>query len=1787
MKMIGIVMSLNHTNWLANTLVLALVCIGFLLISGEASAVDDYDHKMTFTPDTQNGDPEELVQFSISIENTGDKDDTYDMSVTNSTIPTGYTAYIIPTEISVDDGDTGTVTLFVKIANRTVGTADAGDTAQISFKSKSQHTEDGCDPCGKTKTQTAGVIINTVYGTTITAIDGEKTVNPNENVKFQMSVKNTGGNDEDSVTISFSGNGVDQWDITPQPSTLTIDIDELAYFNLSVTPDIEAIAGLKSISIIATSGDGSTKSSTSITVKVNQLPALQVDKVGTSSKDVEASKRVYYSFDVTNKGNAVDTFNLAVDTSSMPTGWDASLDQDKISNLGVDENITLTDVLVVKAPEDAAADVEISIIVTISSDYNSSVNSTYTSRTTVLQNFEPKISIIGEDTMSVEPEGQVNFTIMITNDGNGDDDIALSLGGNSSWGQLGGSSFNLEAGTNDTTTLRVTPPKDTEATNGYILIVRATSEDGETTNSRNIYINVQQVYEVSVQVSGDSSKKGDPGDELNYQILVKNKGNGDDTFTLSLEGEKAVWGSILDEVELTSGESTTVNLTVNIDDDATVGDNDIIVRGSSEDNPGVNDTGTVKVTVNKQFKVDVIVSSMSGDPGSTITYAVRIQNEGTGDDTFSVSIDDYPEGWSVDPVSFQVEDVPAGGEEIVNLSVSIRSGENNKAFTINLTASSDEARKENPPKYVNTTVSIITIVNQEYWIEFDLDNPGDINVDATVGIPTSVSFDVVNKGTGDDVVALSVTAPDGWTSVSFSSNYVSVSEGSQESVSLFITVPEDTADQVYDIVVKGISDCETCDEVGAKSNYELTFKVDVTLARGVEINADVVSISKLPGTTANFTVDIKNIGDGADTMIVSILDDDLTWASLNRTQVSLDKERTGSVTVSITLPVYDLDNLTNLERTALQGTDYEISIKVKSEGDLSESANVGLTIVIGQIYGAKIEVIGNIQITSYPSTETDSDERTEKFTFKLTNTGNKQDTITDNIIATQYPDEWVVELYQASTCSSTFSGSVGAGQSKYVYLCATPDQDSDVGNYTILTEFSPNSGTEPAETVSVILEVASPRRELAATAIDTIQEIYPEYEGTISQNSVKFKVKLDNTGSNIDTYIPEVESNLEEDWTVTFWQDSGKTQSWSSSGVAIDDGELDDLWVFVEVADDADEGNETIEISISDEEGDPSARAEVMLTVWIQRPELSVKTSAIQLEIEGAVGNATTVKEEDTVVILVDVENSGTADADDVRVEVFYYPKKSPTTQMDIDDLVIAGFVFDEANNRYIYTLYDKEANINSGSSKTIASDDWIIQGGEWYVEVRADYDKDDSNGKILEPNENNNDARYSELLRVKPDLGIDSMRLGESKYAGENAQTPNIGDTVSFVVTITNTGAADVRDARLYIRADTDAESGVILTERSGKNYMKFDIDAGETTDVRFRWQASEEVWSGFIAEVNPVCDDYDIQSFDCELEGDGFASETDRMFDELNRYTNNEYPTTGVFEQSDSEVLFEILPDFKIKKVVMDPRDPEVEDNVEITVTLENIGNADWDIMSGNLQIVFEDGVSSEITTSIGESINKDDSIEIKFTWTVPDEDKDTLFLTFTVDTGSGNFEIKQCDNCDDTNSGDGKDNDEHTVEIPVVLSAVLGEIEFITTLTERDLIRGVPLIIPVVGLIALVALSIPLLMYRRRSGRKKSRRDDDDEDESEEGDEDQAPAPPSKIAVAIKSTIDGKTANVKVPSNMPVNKLLQNCVGKFPLPHANFAVMLNGVAVDINLSLEDAGLTDGCQVDLVPLE
>ncbi len=1902
-------MSLNQTNWLAIALTFVMAGLFFVLISGGAEAVD-YKHQISLSPSTQEGEPEETLTYTVTIENQGTNDDTYNLGIA-STVPTGWSMYVLPAQISINDDTTGTVTLYVEIGNRT--NAAGGVTKQLSVY---------CQSAGESsnnETTAGSAKVKKVYGTSLSSSTTEISVDPNSAATFSITVTNDKGNTEDTITFSQTSTGTDDWSFT-LPGSISLDADESSTVSFSITPDIEALAGLKSINFFANSEDDETAYSISVTVRVNQLPALEVTKVGSSAQDIEAGKRVYYSFLVTNKGNAVDSFDITVITDGIPDGWEASLDNDEISSLGVDQSINLTDVLVVKAPTDAAADVVATIQIKVSSQENSSVSKTFTSRSTVLQKYDPKITIVGGDTQSANPDTEVTYNLKIENQGNGEDEISLSLtGSNSTWGTLGESSFTLAAGANTTTTLRVTAPEDTTAQNGYKITIKATSEDATTTKNRDVFLNVNQVYEVSVSVSGDTTKSGDPGDTLSYSITVKNKGNSDDTIALSLEGEMSSWGSIVEDVDLEQGQSTTVNLTVNIDEDAVVGDNVITVNGSSDDSALAYDTSSVTVSVNKQYKVDVIVSSQSGDPGSELTYPMRVQNKGTGTDSFKLLIDDYPSNWIVQLESEYVEEVAAGGEKTVNVTITIPSGEQNQAFTTNITASSLGAADENPPKWVNTTVGVTTIVNQEYWIDLSVESS---TIDAIIGTPVTVTITVDNLGTGDDIVALSSTAPDGWTGLEFNTSFLNVVESSSGLVGLSITVPEGTNKGDYVVNVSGVSNCDTCAN-GTKSQDSLTLTIKVELSRGVELNADVTAIEKTPGSSAVFSVDVKNTGDGSDTILMSILDDDLLWATVDPASVVLAKDETASVTVTVALPEYDIDNMTTQERAALEGNQYEIRIKAKSSGDLSISETVNLDTNIGQIYGASLTVVGSDTVVTYPSTEDSANDRREKFTLKLINTGNRNDNVNVETVATSYPDEWTVSIFTSASCSSgSFTGSIGAGESKYLYLCITPDIDSDANNYTIITEASAGGGAEPAvqasttldvrepirsvtlevangeeevtlspevgneekntarfkitvtntgshddkftaeldnvlgtgwdsdfftknsgnpgsssdkwsssgqeleagqskslwfiaevdadevdegnytmsitlrnveeetqSTTSVIINIAAPKRDLEATAIDEYQEIYPDYGGTSAQNSVKFKVKLDNTGTNPDIFIPEIVSTLDDDWAVTFWQDSSKTQAWSTtSGFSIDDGELDDLWVFVEVADTADEGNYTIQISVRDEEDDTNAREDITLTVVVQRPELIITQADIALEIDGVVGNASQVQDGDTVVILVDVQNMGSADADDVRIEIYFYPKQAPTDNEVATNEDWIGFEFDEGENTWIYSLYDKTTNIKSKSQKSIASDDWLIKGGEWYVEVRADYDDDDDSGKILEPNENNNDARYSELLRVKPDLVIDAMRI-DSKYAGNPASNvPNIDDIVTFTVTVSNTGAADVDGARLYITADS-SEDNEVLKDRTNKDYVDFDVDAGETTDVRFRWKAIEEEWTTFRAEINPVCDDFNI--FECETAGDGFSPETGHMFDELGRYADNEYPRSGVFEQSGSEVKFEILPDFIIKKVSMDPRNPEVDEDVEITVTIENIGNADWIIGSKALTIIFEDGTGTELDQQVGETINKGDTAEVKFSWKVPNEDnKDELDLTYTIDAGSGGFEIKQCNSCDLNTNGGGTDNDEFQDTFPLVLSAVLGEIEFISDLTERELIKGVPLLWPFLAGIGLVLamIAVPVLRRRRGSSGRPSSRDEKESSEDDSEEESAAPvAAPSKIGVVIVSSVDGKTANVKVPSNMPVNKLLQNCIDKFGLPHANFAVMLNGAPVDVNLSLADAGLSDSCQIDLVPLE
>ncbi len=2335
----------NPNRYLLFAVTLAIAALAVLCFSQEAEA-GDYDFSMSVDGGSKSGLPEDIVEYPITVINDGDVKQVIKLEIDDTSVPDGWEAWLSKSqtkELRTDDDDL--ITLYVDIWKW----ADAGDKAFVVVNAESK---EDANVTGSVQTTTT---TSQKYKPRAAAQDPtSQEVVAGETVDFTVTVNNI-GNGEDTITITIPEKDDEDYDgwIFVKPNSLTLARNESSNITLRITPDSTATAGQYGVTIKVCSDDpdGPTCYTDQVITEVMHKPNLDVFADGGKNKDIEAGGMVTYSIELTNKGNDYDDFNITVVPGAWQAGgWTATVEPSSVTDLAPNTPLLLSEVLTVEAPDNASADDKGRIKIKVSSVADPTKFKEVTTTSTVRQEYEPTLLIIGDDTKNVKPEDEVTFDINITNDGNGEDKISLTLtGGNSSWASFSGqSSFTLQRDTTGSTVVRVSPTKGTTQANNYQIIVKATSEDGTTIDTKPIFINVDQVFDVSASVkSGESSLQyADPDTTIEWNITVTNKGNGEDTFRLTLEGAKADWGSIQDQIDLVKDEAMDVILLVNVPEDAVLGDYKIYVLATSEEDPN-NVTGNTSVTISVNQKYDIGItitpSSKQANPDTYANYTVEIDNKGTGEDTFDLTAADKPEGWFVQVDPNQVTLDP-GETTTVNLSIKVASDADNIEYYVNISATSDGDDS------VSVIGSTITQVNQHYeftmvssltykkmdpdtsitvdltienkgtdddTIELEAETPGgsvgwiadvapsvdvaegqsevvtlsitvpddevkgtyivtmnassadypdeshtlEIQVDVTqlydVGLVinsyqksvdsgANVVYDLIvqNKGTGLDTIELSFNTeelpPGGWQAnfnrsevdvpagdialvnftievdddadnLIYSLNITATSneeenatatketlttvnqryeiavrssltyreadpeesftiditlenkgtdldtvdlvvtppvnttgwitdiapsedveeEGTRDTV-LTITVSEDAIAQSYIITVTGTSHDDPTSTASAQITIDVTqrFKVQmlprtetksadpgenitfdinvvnkgtgedtfdivlggevgvdwgsmdtvsVTLAAGestlvvltvdvdkdaepkpdyeiiinitsveddsefkandtvyryidvqasvglsvshvtefqtvdplpttsrsanfaftvtndgtkddkfklelqstiynkwissalvsevqvaagetssnnnfafsvpgytsdddvipadivftvditsnedelvtdsldftlsieevldVTVNADTTSVSIEPGKVATFDIKVKNEGNARDTFALSIPTDTREWATFDASgtdthEVTINASEELSVRVLVELPVYA--NATGADKSTLEGSNYQISVKTLTSDGLQYDSQ-SLTTQILDIYGAELSISGDDTVVTYPSTEASAGDRLEKFTMKLKNQGNRGDQIHMDVLATSYPDEWVVGIYTNAGCSIEYSdtSNTPAGSTRTVYVCATPDQDSDSGNVTLIIEASADGGTETAvtttttidvrdperifsvqsnvveitlspeegddiastakfkivitndgthddrfiaqldtslnndwdsptgttddyfftsntgnsqyrwdangrniekysgtddlwflvvateevdtgnytmevtvkdadekgtpQTIQLQVNIEAPERKLDLTAIDTEKEITPKYEE--DDNWVKFKVKLENTGTQTDKYLPSVESTLEDDWEVEFYEDSERHKEWSTQGVSIDAYDVDDLWVFINPDDETEEGLYPVTISVRDEEDKPEARKEVELIVSVTRPDIVVRNADMQLDVNGAIGGAETLKDGDSLKLVIDVENTGLADADKALVEVYLYPKIAPDfDDIDtIDELEADGFDFDDAENNYLYFLESSEQNFRADQTKQIETDDWLVKGGEWYVKIRIDFVEDNDKGKILEILDSNNDARYPDLLQIRPDLSIKSMRI-ENKYV---TSSPNVGDVVTFQVLVKNSGAADVDNARLYIWNDQASPNDMLKLRGSSKYYETFDVQAlGEKT-VRFKWEAKMGEWAGFRAEVNPKCSDIDESgNSDCD-------DITGRFIDELDRYNNNDYPAGGGVWQQDIgadnlTVEFRIWPDFVIKEIDIDPSkpDPDKSSEAKVTVTIENIGAADWSPMDGVLTLTIEDGEGWEVEMDIKKGIKEGDEedFEIDDKWDTPDLKLAQLEL--------------ELDYSEDELNEDNNDFIEEDITLKED-DGVIGDANF----TD-------PMFIVPVALAAIMLILLPLVF---KAGKKKGGPGDGltppaGLPDAKTG----APAipgapgtpgappgaAPAKMSVMIQSP-DGKVAKPKMPPTMPVSKLLEICIQKFELS-GDYQLKAGDKLLAPDKTLADAGVKEGEKILVV---
>ena len=279
-------------------------------------------------------------------------------------------------------------------------------------------------------------------------------------------------------------------------------------------------------------------------------------------------------------------------------------------------------------------------------------------------NVDPDNTIL----MKVEIENLVNepmsFELKILND-----DELQSSGVNLWWSHNGDDSL-----TSKSDTIPKIDVSDNSVKNGITVSVEATEnavygdytidlkckdKDSDDFEEISLSLSVNEKAAVSLQVSEGSETIGsvDKDNQTTYEIQVNNDGNKQDTFSLSVSGNDWDTDFETSQVTIDAFSSQVVILTVTSEDNLDFGDDDsATLTATSQNSPSEEDTLSITTYVRVRYGLEFSTTStsLSGEPGATVSFNFRLLNKWSDSINYEINKKDWykgtesnrPEGWS-------------------------------------------------------------------------------------------------------------------------------------------------------------------------------------------------------------------------------------------------------------------------------------------------------------------------------------------------------------------------------------------------------------------------------------------------------------------------------------------------------------------------------------------------------------------------------------------------------------------------------------------------------------------------------------------------------------------------------------------------------------------------------------------------------------------------------------------------------------------------------------------------------------------------------------------------------------------------------------------------------------------------------------------------------------------------------------------------------------------------------------------------------------------------------------
>ena len=391
---------------------------------------------------------------------------------------------------------------------------------------------------------------------------------------------------------------------------------------------------------------------------------------------------------------------------------------------------------------------------------------------------------LSKTTLNLQPDDVGTLTATLSNEGNSDWSVSMSVAGdpgsgNNKWVTFDGPSsgllpYNSGSGTKSFD-IEVQPDDSRSAGSETQITVQA--KDGGTLKCiKQFTVVLGQSYGASLNLQTPNIGPIEPGENQSSKVTITNLGNGEDTLRVTVSSPPSGWSITLDKSTVSVGsrhgssKSADVFFTVSVPEDALATESTDLTFSVLPNGGGqAYQTKILSVTVKETHGMDVERDeNQTGRSNTILLFPITVENLGNNEDSFRFYTKRNTENWEtwfMDEAGNQQSqfDIGARESQIITLNVRVKVGTENWEFTdidVEITNLGDSNTADDnldglpDNKRLEKFRAIRSDVNYSMDLNFDKNTPG-VSIDnrvTSVVLPPEgeVTFDLWVENTGDE-----------------------------------------------------------------------------------------------------------------------------------------------------------------------------------------------------------------------------------------------------------------------------------------------------------------------------------------------------------------------------------------------------------------------------------------------------------------------------------------------------------------------------------------------------------------------------------------------------------------------------------------------------------------------------------------------------------------------------------------------------------------------------------------------------------------------------------------------------------------------------------------------------------------------------------------------------------------------------------------------------------------------------------------------------------------------------